>query len=206
MRIAIVDYGMGNISSISSTLNYIGIDDIIISNTYEDLISSDKLILPGVGSFANAMKNIKQKKINLYLDEIILKRKKLILGICLGMQLMSKQSNEDGLNGGLGYIDAVVSKFENQNIKVPHVGFNQIDICKNSKLFNKINYNPDFYFTHSYRMNGNTNINQSFCIYGEKFIASYEFNNVFGTQFHPELSQSNGIQLLKNFINLDNVT
>jgi len=148
------------------------------------------------------MKNIKEKKINLFLDEIVLKRKKIILGICLGMQLMSKQSNEDGLNEGLGYVDAVVSKFENLNIKIPHVGFNQIDVCKNSKLFDKINDKPDFYFTHSYKMHGNSYINQSNCIYGESFIASFEYNNVFGTQFHPELSQSNGIQLLKNFINL----
>lgn len=202
MKVAIVDYGMGNISSISSTLKYIGVSDIIISNSYEDLLTSDKLILPGVGSFAIAMKNIKEKKINLFLDEIVLKRKKNILGICLGMQLMSKQSNEDGFNEGLGYVEAVVSKFESLNIKIPHVGFNQIDVCKNSKLFNKIKDKPDFYFTHSYRMNGNKNINQSNCVYGESFIASFEYNNVFGTQFHPELSQSNGIQLLKNFINI----
>jgi glutamine amidotransferase len=202
MKIGIVDYGMGNISSISTTLNYIGINDICISSEFENLINADKLILPGVGSFAIAMKNIKDKKIDVYLNEIVVCKKKPILGICLGMQLLAKSSDEDGNNTGLGYIDSVVSKFKNVNLKIPHVGFNQVEVCKKSKLFYKINDNPDFYFTHSYRMISDKNINQSYCNYGEKFIASFEFNNVFGTQFHPELSQFNGIQLLTNFINL----
>ena len=202
MKIGIVDYGMGNICSISSTLNYIGINDICITNDFDELMTVDKIILPGVGSFANAMKNIKDKKIDIYLDEIVLKSNKPILGICLGMQLLSKSSDEDGLTEGLGYIDAVVSRFQNLAIKIPHVGFNQVDVSENSKLFQNIIKKPDFYFTHSYRMISEKNINQSYCYYGESFIASFEFNNVYGTQFHPELSQINGIQLLTNFLNI----
>ena len=202
MKIAIVDYGMGNICSLSSTLNFIGINDIIITDNYNDLKSADKLILPGVGSFAKAIKTIKSKNLNIYLDDIVLENKKPLLGICLGMQLLANSSNEDGENSGLGYVNANVTKFIVENLKIPHVGFNQIEICKTSSLYKSIPNNPDFYFTHSFKMTSQDSINQSFCNYGENFIASFEYNNIYGTQFHPELSQTNGIQLLKNFINI----
>ncbi len=202
MRVAIVDYGMGNISSISSTLNYIGVTDLVITDTFEILNSSDKIILPGVGSFANAMNTIIEKQINIFLNDILEDNNKALLGICLGMQLLSNSSDEDGFNNGLGYINAQVSKFIDNKLKIPHVGFNQIDINKNSKLFKYLPDNPDFYFTHSYRMLSDYDINQSYCHYGDKFIAAFECKNIYGTQFHPELSQNNGIQLLKNFIEL----
>lgn len=202
MKIAIVDYGMGNICSLSSTLNYIGINDIVITDNYNDLKCADKLILPGVGSFAKAIKTIRSKNLNIYLDDIVLENKKPLLGICLGMQLLANSSNEEGENLGLGYVNANVTKFLVENLKIPHVGFNQIEICKTSILYKSIPNNPDFYFTHSFKMTSQESINQSFCNYGENFIASFEYNNIYGTQFHPELSQTNGIQLLKNFINI----
>ena len=202
MKIAIVDYGMGNICSLSSTLNFIGINDVVITDNYNELKSADKLILPGVGSFAKAIKTIRSKNLNIYLDDIVLENKKPLLGICLGMQLLANSSNEDGENSGLGYVNANVTKFIIENLKIPHVGFNQIEICKTSSLYKSIPNNPDFYFTHSFKMTSQDSINQSFCNYGENFIASFEYNNIYGTQFHPELSQTNGIQLLKNFINI----
>ena len=200
MKIVIVDYGMGNIKSIVSALKYIGIDDIILSNNLLDIESADKIILPGVGSFAKAMKNIKQLKLNEILSKEVLEKKKPILGICLGMQLMSKSSDEDGLSEGLGFIDAKVSKFKNTYEKVPHVGFNQVDFKENSKLYNGLNNKSDFYFTHSYQMQSNENINQGICHYENNFIVSYEVKNITGVQFHPELSQTNGLKLLENFI------
>jgi glutamine amidotransferase len=201
MKIVIVDYGMGNIKSIKSTLKYIGVEEIILSNNFDDLKNADKLILPGVGSFAKAMTKITQNKIEDKLYELVITNKKPLLGICLGMQLLCKSSNEDGLNNGLSFIDANVTKFENEALKIPHVGFNQVEIKSNSILFKNIKNNSDFYFTHSYKVTSSASINSSLCNYGDNFIAAFEHSNIYGTQFHPELSQNNGLQLLRNFVN-----
>jgi len=200
MKIVIVDYGMGNIKSINSALKYVGIDDILLSNKYADIKSADKLILPGVGSFAKAMLNIKKLEIDTILEDIVLNEKKPILGICLGMQLLSKSSNEDGLNDGLGFISSEVRKFDIENLKIPHVGFNQVDFNTNSKLYQGLDNLSDFYFTHSFQMQSKEDIEQATCHYGSDFIASYEVDNIVGVQFHPELSQTNGLKLLDNFI------
>lgn len=200
MRIVIVDYGMGNIKSIFSTLLYLGVDGIILSDKEEDFIQADKIILPGVGSFAKAMENIKNKNIDLILENEVIKKKKPLLGICLGMQLLGRSSTEDGFTKGLGYIDAEVTKFEDINMKIPHVGFNQVVINPNSNLYKGIATNPDFYFTHSYKMISDKNINTSLCNYSCDFVASFEYQNILGVQFHPELSQKNGLKLLENFI------
>ena len=200
MKIVIVDYGMGNIKSINSALKYVGIDDILLSNKYADIKSADKLILPGVGSFAKAMLNIKKLEIDSILEDIVVNEKKPILGICLGMQLLSKSSNEDGLNNGLGFISSEVRKFNINNLKIPHVGFNQVDFDNSSKLYDGLDNLSDFYFTHSFQMQSEQNIGQASCNYGFDFIASYEMDNIVGVQFHPELSQTNGLKLLDNFI------
>jgi imidazole glycerol-phosphate synthase subunit HisH len=200
MKVVIVDYGMGNINSISSTLKYLGVSDIELSSNFEVFKMADKLILPGVGSFSQAMNEIRKLKIDDYLSDLVLKEKKPILGICLGMQLLTQSSNEDGTNSGLSFVNGHVTKFNNKNLKVPHVGFNQVVKPKSSILFDGIIDCSDYYFVHSYKLLSNSNINQSYCNYGEHFISSFEFNNIFGVQFHPELSQSNGLKLLKNFI------
>jgi len=200
MKLAIVDYGMGNIKSLKSSLEYLGVENIILTNNYNELRDADKLILPGVGSFAIAMSRIIANKINDKLHDIVILQKKPILGICLGMQLLCKSSNEDGLNNGLSFIDANVTKFENEALKIPHVGFNQVAIKSNSILFKNIKNNSDFYFTHSYKVSSSASINSSLCNYGDNFIAAFEQSNIYGTQFHPELSQKNGLQLLKNFL------
>lgn len=200
MKVAIVDYGMGNMKSISSAFKYLGVDEVVISSKYKDIKSADKLLLPGVGSFVNAMDKIKDLALDEILGEVILEDKKPILGICLGMQLLCNSSKEDGGSQGLGYVDAECRKFSRKNLKVPHVGFNQVNSNPNTKLYDGLNEENDFYFTHSYKLQSNCDINQSICYCGEDFIASYEVGNMVGTQFHPELSQTNGLQLLKNFI------
>lgn len=203
MRIVIVDYGMGNIRSIASTLRYLGIEDVVLSDDYETLNSGDKIILPGVGSFGKAIAEIKKKKIDQYLNQIVVERRKPLLGICLGMQLLGKSSSEDGLNEGLGFVDGIVEKFDNSQVKVPHVGFNQVKVNNKLRLYRGFNEElSDFYFTHSYRMISEAAIRQSYCNYQENFVASFEVGNMAGTQFHPELSQSNGLKLLENFIDL----
>ena len=200
MKIVIVDYGMGNIKSISSTLKYIGVDEVFLSNDYEMLKTADKIILPGVGSFAKAMRQIKEKKLDQFLQELVIENKKPLLGICLGMQLLGISSTEEGLNAGLAFVNGTVAKFDTNGQKVPHVGFNQVKPLPAARLYHGISGDPDFYFTHSYRMLSDHTINQSMCEYGGSFVASFEKENIAGTQFHPELSQNNGLKLLRNFI------
>ena len=204
MKIAIIDYGMGNISSITSILNFIGVLNVQLSNSIEVLEGADKIILPGVGSFGSAINKIRDDKIDQLLYDLVVKKKKPLLGICLGMQLLCKSSSEEKFNEGLGFINGEVTRFnESENLKIPHVGFNQVEINKQSKLFKGIENNSDFYFTHSYKMLSNDkNIITASCIYNEKFIAGFEFENIAGVQFHPELSQTNGIKLFNNFIHL----
>ena len=200
MRIAIVDYGMGNIKSITSTLNFLGVDEVLVSNNFDVLKHSDKIILPGVGSFAKAMSKIYEHKIDEMLHELVKINKKPLLGICLGMQLLCNSSTEDGFSKGLAFINADVTKFEENNLKIPHVGFNQVYKNRDSILFQDLNNDSDFYFTHSFKVSSSENIKQSMCNYGQNFIAAFEEGNIYATQFHPELSQNNGIQLLKNFL------
>ncbi len=200
MRIVIADYGMGNVKSIESTLKYLGVADVLLSSDFEILKSADKIILPGVGSFGKAMEQIRAKNIDKYLKEIVVENKKPLIGICLGMQLLGTSSNEDGIHQGLSFVDAQCSKFEDNGLKIPHVGFNQVRTDKSLVLYNGFGVEADFYFTHSFKMLSNAKINQSYCHYADDFVASFEHNNIAGVQFHPELSQSNGLKLLKNFI------
>lgn len=201
MKVVIVDYGMGNIRSIVTTLNYLNIDNIVLSDSLPDFEKADRIILPGVGNFGKAINQIKSKNLDRILAKVVRDEKKPLLGICLGMQLLGMSSSEHGFNSGLEYVNGVVTKFDNTLVKVPHVGFNQVIVNKNSKLFDGIKDGSDFYFTHSYRMHSEDNINQSYCNYQDDFIAGFEVDNVCGVQFHPELSQFNGLRLLKNFIN-----
>jgi glutamine amidotransferase len=201
MKIAIVDYGMGNIRSIVTTLNYLDVDNVILSDKIDEFENADRIILPGVGNFGKAITQIKSKGLDSILNKFVIDQKKPLLGICLGMQLLGLSSSEHGFNEGLGYVNAEVTKFDNSQIKVPHVGFNQVNVNLKSKLFEGIKTGSDFYFTHSYRMHSNHDINQSHCNYQNDFIAGFEVNNICGVQFHPELSQYNGLRLLKNFIN-----
>jgi imidazole glycerol-phosphate synthase subunit HisH len=200
MRIVIVDYGMGNIRSIVNALNHIGQADVVVSSSSDCILAADRIVLPGVGHFATAMEQIGSRGIDAVLEEAVLGRKKAILGICLGMQLMGASSTEGGLNRGLGLINAEVTEFDRSAVRVPHVGVNQVMPCAGSRLFEGLGDLPDFYFTHSYKMLSGDDIGQSHCEYSMRFVAAFEKANCAGVQFHPELSQTNGLKLLCNFI------
>ena len=201
MRVVIVDYGMGNIKSIKSALVYLGVSDVLVSDDFEILQSADKLILPGVGSFGKAIELIRNKGIDKFLTEIVISQKRPLFGICLGMQLMGISSTEDGNHEGLGFVNGYVERFDNALVQVPHVGINQVTVNSKLKLYRGFSDGPaDFYFTHSYRMKSDMSINQCMCSYQDDFIASFEIDNIAGTQFHPELSQTNGLKLITNFI------
>ena len=203
-KVVVIDYGMGNTWSVLSALKYIGID-CELSNDKNQISNADCILLPGVGSFKKGIINLKKLDIfELLIDEVSNKKKK-ILGICLGFQLLGASSTEDGFQEGLNLIPAKVEKFDfnYKNLKIPHIGFNSVNFDRNDILFKNLKNNNDFYFVHSYRF-----INQplsgsiSTCHYGQDFIATYHKENIFGTQFHPEKSQSNGLILLKNFFEM----
>ena len=200
--IIIIDFGMGNCWSVQNALNFLGLKSKISQNN-EKIINAKCLILPGVGSFKKAMLRIKEMKIDKTINESIKKNSK-ILGICLGMQLLGNYSEEDGGHEGLNLIDNRVDIItKNNEIKIPHVGFNSVKIPADSLLFNNIDNESDFYFNHSYCMSEKLALkNTSTCVYGKTFVASFEAKNIYGTQFHPEKSQTNGLLLLKNFFSL----
>lgn len=200
MKIVIVDYGMGNLKSVLSVFEYLGYKDVAISRSAAVLSQADKLILPGVGSFAMAMSSINEFKLSSLIRDLVTVDKTPLLGICLGMQLMGRSSNEGGLTQGLGLVDGIVENFISGDLKIPHVGYNQVEISQSSRLFKGISELPDYYFTHSFRMKSEKNIGQSTCNYIEEFVCAFELDNIAGVQFHPELSQMNGIKLLRNFL------
>lgn len=202
MKIAVVDYGMGNIYSVQSALKFLGYESEFTDN-HAKILNADKIILPGVGSFRKAMQNILNKNLDDPIKESIIIKKRNILGICLGMQLLGKSSTEDGFTRGLELFDGKVDRFKEDNeYKIPHIGYNEVIPSKKTILFRNLNNTLDFYFVHSYMMQTNVTNGISFCSYGVSFVAAFENDNIFGTQFHPEKSQTNGLVLLKNFLSI----
>ena len=204
-RIVIVDYGMGNLGSIRNMLSYIGAN-AAISSKISDIENADKLILSGVGAFDNGAKNIIDSDLISVLNDKVFKDKVPILGICLGMQLFAKKSEEGELRG-LEWILADVVRFkfegESDNLKIPHMGWNTVDIKKESRLFHNMPDEPRFYFVHSYHVICDED-EDILCTshYGYDFVSVVERGNVFGVQFHPEKSHKFGMQLFKNFTEL----
>jgi glutamine amidotransferase len=192
---------MGNIRSIQSAFIYLGVESDVIESSSQ-IMSSAKLVLPGVGSFAKAMKNIEKMGILDALNESVLVKKVPILGICLGMQLLAESGDEDGPSRGLGWIPGRVRKIDARgDIKIPHIGFNSVHFSQtNHILFSGLGEIADFYFVHSYVLDcGNEQDIASRTDYGERFVSGVSRDNIFGVQFHPEKSQHNGLALLRNF-------
>jgi imidazole glycerol-phosphate synthase subunit HisH len=203
MSIVIIDYGMGNIRSILNKLTRAGFDGIV-SAEVDKISTADKLILPGVGHFLNGMNKLKESGIIDTLQKKVLIDKAPILGICLGMQLLTRHS-EEGDAEGLGWIDADTVKFQLTDIrhKVPHMGWNTITQKKESPLLKDLPKNSNYYFVHSYHVRCNAPEDVlTTTIYGYEFVSSLQKENIFGTQFHPEKSHEWGEQMLNNFLNL----
>ncbi len=207
--IVVVDYGMGNLFSVAKALEQLG-EEVVISNKEEDIKRAEKIVLPGVGSFAEGMKNLKKLSLITVLKKEILENKKPFLGICLGMQLLAITGEEDGLNEGFGWIPFKVEKFkfnsDNQNnaLRIPHMGWDNL-ILKESPLFKGINPENNFYFVHSYHLvplskKEGEDLIAAECHYGYNFPAAIQKENIFATQFHPEKSQQAGLKILKNFV------
>jgi imidazole glycerol-phosphate synthase subunit HisH len=201
MNVTIIDYGMGNINSIKKRLVKLGINPNISADENE-IKKADKIILPGIGHFSQAMQRLNDLNLVEILNEEVLVKRKPIIGICLGMQLMAKFSEEGNVKG-LGWFDADIVKFKIEDkfkYKVPHVGWNQIQIKKPSVIMNGIDDLSEFYFVHSYfcKCNNEADVLNN-TDHESIFASAIEKENIFGVQYHPEKSHSVGEKLIKNF-------
>jgi len=199
----IINYNLGNPKSIKNMLSYLGID-AVISDDLNTLKSADRLILPGVGHFAHGMNQLNNLGFTDVIKEHALTQQKPILGICLGMQLMTNFSEEGDVEG-LGLIDAQTKKFQLQDksLKIPHMGWNEVSWQKETPILNSLSAKPRYYFVHSYFVECN---NQNDVLgtthYGQDFVSAFQHDNIIGMQFHPEKSHQFGMELLKNFTKL----
>lgn len=200
--ISIIDYGVGNLGSISNMINYIGGQSKII-NSPSEINESTKLILPGVGRYDYGISKLKESNFIESLNTKVLNDKVPILGICLGAQLMCKKS-EEGFVDGLGWLDAEVKKFKiNDELRVPHMGWNYVKSKKSTKISNLGQEDERFYFVHSYYMSPNCDDDIMFeTNYGGFFASGLNKNNIYACQFHPEKSHKYGISLMKRFLEI----
>ena len=200
-KICIVDYDLGNLRSVINSLEYATDCNVCVSNKKKELDSSDILILPGVGSFSDAIGNLHERDLFDKLNDEVINRKKPLMAICLGMQLVMDSSEEGGLSQGFGWIPGKVARFKVSNeYRVPHMGWDNIQIKKRSDLFKGIEQNPDFYFVHSYHVDCDEEYVVASCNYGYEFTAAIQKDNVVAFQFHPEKSHKNGLRLLTNYV------
>lgn len=200
--IVIIDYGLGNLFSVKGAIEKLGFK-AKISNKIKDFEKADKLILPGVGAFSDGMKNLNDLGLIKPLTQIVMEKNKPILGICLGCQLMGKESFEFGQHIGLGWIDGSIIKLEpnNKELRIPHVGWDELVQKRKNLLFENIPSDALFYYTHSFHIKCNNSediIGE--CDYGGCFTSAFQHKNIYGTQFHPEKSQLHGLNMLKNFL------
>lgn len=200
--IAIINYKMGNLQSVGNLLEYLG-ESYVITNNKNEIATADKIILPGVGAFGEAMKNLHELDLINIIRQEVLENKKPLLGICLGMQLLAQKGYEGGECEGLSLVEGEVKRFDlaDKTLPIPHVGWNNVTPKETSILFGKNIKDRVFYFVHSYHfICKNESDVSGYADYGGKFVASIEHNNIFATQFHPEKSQEDGIELFKNFL------
>jgi len=199
--IVIIDYGLGNLASVLNMFKKIGTKEVVISGDKEIISKASKILLPGVGAFDGGMGNLEQTGLIPILNEKALKEKVPVLGICLGMQMLGKKS-EEGVKQGLGWVDAETVKFNLDpalKLKVPHMGWNYIKVNRQNPLVD-MDSKSRFYFVHSYHVKClDEKQSLATCNFGEDFTCMVNKDNIFGTQFHPEKSLKFGMKLLENF-------
>ena len=208
MNVTIVDYNSGNISSVINSFTEVakGKVNLEVTSDLNKIKSSDKVVLPGQGSFKSRIDAL--NSINGLidtLDEFVINKKKPLFGICVGLQMFADVGYEETETKGLGWISGKVSKIDNKNgeYKLPHIGWNQINIVKDSKIFKDVENNSHMYFVHSYEfIPEDKDLISATTNYSSKIVCSVEKDNIFGTQFHPEKSDKVGLKIINNFINL----
>ncbi len=198
--IAVIDYGIGNLGSVKNALDYLGLESVITSDK-DKILSADKVILPGVGAFQDAIDTFRNRGFEPVLNEFI-KSGKPVLGICVGMQMLFEYSNEFGRHKGLGIMKGEIIKFKeskDNSYKIPQMGWNQIEVVDDNPLLKGLN-GKDVYFVHSYHLTGNDENIIAYTEYaGVKYGSAVKSNNVYACQFHPEKSGETGLQILRNF-------
>tara|TARA_B100001146_G_scaffold49958_1_gene43419 strand:+ start:344 stop:970 length:627 start_codon:yes stop_codon:yes gene_type:complete len=208
MNITIVDYSSGNISSVINSFSEVCKSKykINVSSDLKIISNSDKIVLPGQGSFKSCVDSLnKIEGLNETLNQFVFDQKKLLLGICVGMQMFADVGYEENKTKGLGWISGKVSKIDNQNqkFKLPHIGWNEITITKDSSIFKNIDNKSHMYFVHSYEfIPEDKSVISSTTDYSTNIVCSVEKDNIFGTQFHPEKSDKLGLKLIENFISI----
>jgi glutamine amidotransferase len=200
--VVIIDYGVGNTYSVANAIRFLGYNKIKVSDQQKDIREADAIILPGVGAFDEAIRNLKSRMLHDILGENVLEMKKPLLGICVGMQLLAEGSEENGWHEGLGWIPGKVSKLDlDPSFAVPQVGWNNIVFSSRDPLFTRTPEQPNFYFDHSYHFETTNDFRIAWCDYGIEVTAAVQKDNIFGVQFHPEKSQNNGLKLFRGFLN-----
>ena len=203
MKVAVIDYGMGNLHSVSKALESVG-GNVVIARSPAELRDAGRVVLPGVGSFAEGMRQLKERGFVEALHREVVIGKKPFLGICLGMQLVALSGEEHGPTAGLGWIDGSVVRLDvgDSRVKVPHMGWNDIVLSRDSRLFQGIRGALTFYFVHSYHfVPSQKEFVAAVCEHGVTFAAAVERENIHLVQFHPEKSQTAGLKVLENFLN-----
>ncbi len=200
--IVIADYGVGNIDSVRNAISVLGYQKLTLSSCPAVLNAADAIILPGVGAFAECAQQLRQRNLDDILAEAVLGRKRPLLGICVGMQLLASFSEEGGRHEGLGWIPGAVRRLDLPfGFVVPHVGWNNILPVGKQPLFSMLSATPDFYFDHSYHLQCDPSYALAFCDYGVSVVAALQRDNIFGVQFHPEKSHNNGLKFFRSFFN-----
>ena len=202
MKIYIIDYGMGNLRSVKNAFDSLDCQAVIIDKPAE-LNRADKIVLPGVGAFGDAMNNLKNAGWLEALNKEVIQKSKHFLGICLGMQVLAGIGTEHGIHKGLGWLSGSVNRLsgEQANFRIPHIGWNDVKLVEGKMLYNGLGDIQSFYFVHSYVFcPEDTGVVSGICDYGGDFVASIEKNNIFAVQFHPEKSHKIGLTVLKNFV------
>jgi imidazole glycerol-phosphate synthase subunit HisH len=202
VSVCILDYGSGNVRSVENIITYLGYD-VFVSNDASRIRDASHLILPGVGTFGAAMVGIREKISIDVLEEQVLVQKKPFLGICVGMQVLADIGHENGRFPGLGWISGEVTLLKSNNMPLPHIGWNDLDVATESPLFIGLSEDRNFYFLHSYTFEAkDPTLVSSRVDYGAKCCASIQVDNIHGVQFHPEKSQKTGQLLFHNFLML----
>ena len=201
VKVCILDYGSGNVRSVYNLVSFLGFD-VIVSNERDEIESATHIILPGVGSFGAAMKKITTQLPLKVLENEIINNKKLFLGICVGMQVLAEKGYEHGDHDGLGWISGMVKKLQVENLPLPHIGWNDIIVKKDSDLFSDLGDIKDFYFVHSYAIRTDDSYILTETNYENNFCSSIKKENIYGVQFHPEKSQKAGQKLIQNFLTI----
>lgn len=199
--VGVVDYGLGNLRSVAGAVRRLGYDPLVTDDPAE-LERCEKLILPGVGAFGDGMRNLRERGLVEVLNRLVLDEGRSVLGVCLGAQLLARDSEEFGLHRGLGWIDASVRRLDpGDGLRVPHVGWNEVRQRSGCALFDRIDDGELFYFVHSYRIEADSDdIVKGETPYGAAVAAVVQQGRVYGAQFHPEKSQLAGLRLLDNFL------